>query len=46
MRTPRNFMAVSVVFLYYRYIKVVLHHLRYISAELDGGNVCPACPKV
>ena len=21
-------------------------HLSYLSADLDSGNVCPACPKV
>ena len=30
----------------YRYLKVELRHLGYLSGELDGGNMCPACPKV
>ena len=29
-----------------RYMKMELRHLTFINPELDGGNVCPACPKV
>ena len=30
----------------YRYMKVELRNLRYLSGDLDSGNTCPACPKV
>ena len=30
----------------YRYLKVELRHLGYLSGQLDSGNMCPACPKV
>lgn len=29
----------------FRYMKIELRHLSYITDELDNGNVCPACPK-
>lgn len=27
-------------------MKVEVENLTYITAELDSGNICPACPKV
>ena len=30
----------------YRWMKVELRHLSGLFPSLNGGNVCPACPKV
>ena len=29
-----------------RYMKHEFRHLSFLCADLDCGNICPACPKV
>ncbi|XP_064391176.1 uncharacterized protein LOC135338993 isoform X3 [Halichondria panicea] len=29
----------------YRYLKMELRHMSFVSPKLDSGNICPACPK-
>ena len=40
------FVLLEVRSIYFRCMKVELHHLGSFCPDLDPGNVCPACPKV
>ena len=43
---PAKSAMLLIISLTYRYFKHEMSHLSFLNDGLDGGNVCPVCPKV